>query len=681
MKKLVLIILITFFGGYSLSAQNPVLKMLGTTDSNQSAVYLRWAPTNPTAWRLGNQFGYRLVRYTISRNGQPLSTPERIVLSDLLKPAPLNNWETISQSDNAAAIIAQALYGKTFQVEMGKQSDISSIVAQSEQNEQRFAFALMGSDLSFPAAQLAGLGYIDRTAKPNDRYFYQITSLIPQADSTGILIDMSQKPALPLIDDLFAQFGENAVSLSWNENPYKSSYTGYWIECSSDGGKTFKRCNKTLVSNLEYDETKPINRIYFSDSVPADKKDHHYRIIGQTIFGALSQPSNVVAGKSKPAFPYQARITTCYFDEKEGLQMEWELDNAANSLLQKIQVRKAKKINGNYIALTEVSQTQRKLSFKTKLEGSNYLIISLITQANDTISTMPMLVQTNDTTPPMPPQELQATIDTSGIVHLSWKANTEEDFLGYKIFRSMKKGEIFAPLTGEIYFDTVFTDTLNMQLSNPTAIYTLIAFDNRYNPSEFASEVTVKKPLNIPPSKPVFLDYKVENGQIYLKWGKGSQTGLTQYLFRRKGADMTWMLLKSTDSTYIETDWENNTDYCYQLALKNEFNQFTNSDTLFIRTGNVASAAKPQLERFYTQYEDEKKAMALFWEDTIADVETYQIYRSTNNEPLSLWKTLPASQKAVYDYNMEINGNYKYTIVAVLKSGRFSEMKTIEVKN
>ena len=257
----------------------------------------------------------------------------------------------------------------------------------------------------------------------------------------------------------------------------------------------------------------------------------------------------------------------------------------------------------------------------------------------------------------------------------------EEDFLGYKVFRAMKENEEFTPLTDVFFFDTLYIDSLGLKLSNPTARYTVIAYDNRYNPSPYCLEVVVKKPLKIPPAKPVFLSNRIEDEKIIFTWGKGSQKGLTQALYRRMGNDTTWISLHENDSIYVENEMKSNSEYCYIISLTNEFGISTTSDSLVIKTGNIQTSNAPKFKRFYTQYDNDKEAMALFWSDDMTNVEEYHIYRAANEEPITLWTTVPASQKAIYDKNVDLNTTYTYSILAVMKNGQFSEMKTIKVKH
>lgn len=60
------------------AAQQHGVRVLGSP--RQEAVLLRWAPASPAVWRLGNEYGYQVERYTILRDGDVI--PFRVKVTD-----------------------------------------------------------------------------------------------------------------------------------------------------------------------------------------------------------------------------------------------------------------------------------------------------------------------------------------------------------------------------------------------------------------------------------------------------------------------------------------------------------------------------------------------------------------------------------------------------------------------
>ncbi|MCX2682217.1 hypothetical protein OOZ15_19925, partial [Galbibacter sp. EGI 63066] len=164
----------------------------------QGRILLRWAVTTPMAWRKANRYGYQLKRYTVTRDGQTLSAPEEKDLGVLL-PRPLESWADLIERDDNAAVVAQALYGEQFEVE--GQDELSAIVNLSEEQQQRFSWALYAADQSFQAALMAGWGYEDTQVKENEKYLYKVTPLVPgdilRVEEGGVFTGLSDYGPLP----------------------------------------------------------------------------------------------------------------------------------------------------------------------------------------------------------------------------------------------------------------------------------------------------------------------------------------------------------------------------------------------------------------------------------------------------------------------------------------------------
>ena len=68
-----------------------------------------------------------------------------------------------------------------------KKEGIEGIINKSQEIDQRFAFALMAADLDFKVAELAGWAYVDKEAKPNEKYLYSVS--INTDVSTSLLVE------------------------------------------------------------------------------------------------------------------------------------------------------------------------------------------------------------------------------------------------------------------------------------------------------------------------------------------------------------------------------------------------------------------------------------------------------------------------------------------------------------
>jgi hypothetical protein len=110
-KILYLIFLLLLFP-VGTNAQELGVKLIGSP--RQDSILLRWAPINPASWRLGNEYGYIVKRYTILKNKKiPNPIPVSVLNKEVLKPAPIEVWAKYAD-DKYMAITAECIYGSYY---------------------------------------------------------------------------------------------------------------------------------------------------------------------------------------------------------------------------------------------------------------------------------------------------------------------------------------------------------------------------------------------------------------------------------------------------------------------------------------------------------------------------------------------------------------------------------------
>ena len=137
-----------------------------------------------------------------------------------------------------------------------------------------------------------------------------------------------------------------------------------------------------------------------------------------------------------------------------------------------------------------ISRNQRSIVTKN-ITPSNYFKIRAIGDNNQTES-FSILVQLYDDTPPAVPVGLTGKIDSTGIVRLEWKANTEKDLGGYHVFRGVQKGEEMMRLTPEMITQNTFEDKVALENLNSKVYYYVVSLDkrkNQFQPSEIIEKI------------------------------------------------------------------------------------------------------------------------------------------------------------------------------------------------
>jgi len=660
--------------------------------ANKNGILLRWAVDNPVAWKLTNQYGFELVRYTVLRDGQVLKTPERKVLNTTpVKAQPLDAWESIVKNDQYAAIIAQAIYGKDFEVSGNTgNKGVAAIVSQSAEQEQRFAFSLYAADNSFPAAKMAGWGWEDNTARASEKYLYRIYSLAPQhklkIDTGGVYIGMNDYEQLPKPGDVGAVFGDKSVMLSWEHEAYKAYYNSWIVEKSVDKGLNYKRATDLPVTNINEKDNKPSPRIYYMDSLPDNETTVLYRVRGISPFGEVGPPSEPASGKGKHLLKYVPNIRSNSIDEKGVATITWEFDEAGNKFIKGFRLNQAPTASGPYkVVLDNIAPENRSLVF-ANLSATNYFTLSAVAKDGATTTSFPVLVQPVDSIPPAAPTGLSAMIDSNGIVTLKWDKNKESDLLGYAIFRGNNPGEEMSALTDSVYRNNMYRDSVVVKSLNKKVYYAVKALDHRYNQSPFSAILEAKKPDIVPPAAPIFTGYSVKNDTVYLAWARSADEDVADHLlYRKAGLDKStkWDLISHVTAKgvygYSDADIIGGTTYSYVITAKDS----SGLESVPVQPVTVKVPVTPSASRIkgFNAYADrDQRNIRISWGAVNPKAIEYQLYKAEKDQPVSLWKVVNGDAKSIIDEQVKINTIYKYGIRVVSAGGAMGQYQEIEVK-
>ncbi|MDX6181603.1 hypothetical protein SGQ44_06315 [Flavobacterium sp. Fl-77] len=645
-------------------------------------ILLRWAVTSPIAWKKLNKYGYSVERYTVTRDNKTLSSPEKIVLVKNLKPAPLEEWEKLIETNDNGAILAQAIYGEEFAV-TGK-DNLESIINLSEEIEQRFTFALYSADKDFEIAKIAGLGFEDKTAKINEKYAYRISSNVPEIelsiDYGGLFVGLKEYEPLPKPMDFTAHFTDSSTMLSWNFKILAHAYGSYYIERSTDKVK-FERITEKPYTSLNQQNANN-NRIFYVDSIP-NNTSYSYRIQGISPFGELSPYSDIVTGKSKALLKYVPHLTVKEFKDDTTVNLIWEFPEEGDNEISGFELNRSDEEGDNYkTVLKNISPKSRNVVYN-KLSATNYFTLTAIGKNGNSRTSFPMLVQPVDSIPPAKPIGLKGVIDSLGVVKLTWTPNKEKDLLGYRIYKGNIAEEEFSQLTISPSESNTFEDKVLIKNLNPKVYYKIIAVDYRYNMSDFSETLILKKPDIIPPASPVFMNYEIKDGAVFLEWANShSEDVAVHQLYRKEDDQKEWKLILETKNK--EEKFEDKTaleghTYTYAIFAKDESKLVSNPSPeihLFVPNYSVM----PPVKGFFAQANKTTNTIDLSWEYPNANVDSFEIYKASDKDPLQLIQIVGGKIKRLSDPTIAINTNYKYGIRAIFKDGRTSQMDFYSVK-
>lgn len=645
-------------------------------------ILLRWAVTTPMAWKKLNIYGYTLERYTVTRDNKTLSNPEKLVLSKVLKPEPLETWEKIIEANDNAAIIAQAIYGENFTVDGSNK--LENIVNLSEETEQRFTFALFSADKDFEIAKKAGLGFEDKTVKLNEKYAYRVISNVPEnemsIDYGGIFVSLKEYEPLPKPMDFTVHFTDNSSMLSWNFKTLSQVYGSYYIERSTDK-KTFERITDKPYTSLNQENANN-NRIFYVDSI-ANNKPYSYRIQGISPFGELSPYSEIITGKGTSILKFVPHLTVKDFKDDTTVTLSWEFPEEGNNEISGFELNRSDKDDESYTTVVKNIPAKNRSVTYNKLSSTNYFTLTAIGKQGSNRTSFPMLVQPVDSIPPAKPVGLKGVIDSLGVVKLTWTPNKEKDLLGYRIYRGNVAEEEFSQITISPSEPNTFEDKVLIKNLNPKVYYKIIAVDYRYNMSEFSETLILKKPDVIPPASPVFTKYEIKEGSVFLEWANSQSEDVSVHqLYRKENDKKDWTLILETknkeEKFQDKTAIEGNT-YRYAIFAKDESNLISNPSPevgLFVPKYSVM----PSVKGFFAQANKTTNTIDLSWEYSNTDIDGFEVYKASDTDPLQLIQIVTGKTRRLSDPTITINTNYKYGIRAVFKDGRSSKMDFFSLK-
>lgn len=647
------------------------------------SIVLRWAPLDLQSWHLGNESGYRIERYTLSRRDVILAVPELAIVQHAIRPLPESEWERLVIRDPYAAIAAQALFGDRFEVDL-QQSDVFTIVNKVRENEQRFAFALFSADMSPTVARASGLWFSDYDIRQNEKYLYRIVLNASDSLRGSIFISPADPYELPKPANLSATFNDRLASLKW-ENAKFIQYTAYLIERSADG-RNFKRISESPLMTVSPTEISDTRYAYAVDSLPDISQVYHYRVRGITPFGETGPPSDVVKGKGTPAVSQVPYIHSAISTDNATIDLQWEFPSENERAIKGFDVERAARPTGKFESLTNVLLNTQRRSFTDISPGqSNYYRVIAYGQDGDLYSSHVYYAQLVDSIPPSPPTGLLAQVDDDGEIILTWDPNSEEDVYGYRVYKAYHMSEELAQLTTAPLNGSSISDRVNLNTLNEHVYYSVMAIDQNQNHSSLSPVLKVSLPDKVKPQPPVTLPLKSDASGISVSWRPGGSRDVIEYkVFRRTPIDETWQqiyaVVANDDSLYVFSDKTAHVGVKYVYTILSIDDAGLESEPASPVVGavpvNILKRApefkKPGINR-------EENALTLMWDEPDGSVDAFRIFRSVGNKPMVAYKTIKGDEAQFLDAIIP-GRTYRYRVLAIFANGQQSALsKEIEV--
>ncbi|MBK8955060.1 MAG: hypothetical protein IPM34_05830 [Saprospiraceae bacterium] len=634
-------------------------------------VVLRWVPTTPGSWKLCNYYGVKIERALVND-----ANPESLIwetLQEKYKPAELERWKESVQmhpEDTFLMIAGQAIHGKT----TPKEISLQVIQEKSDELQNLYSACLLSAEFSRQAGLHAALRFEDKNVQSDKKYLYRIIPLMENAHSAIV-----QVHAIPYelpqveVDTIFE--GEKMIEIFWNKKIYKSYYSAFNIYKRTESSQKWIKQNAVPVAFTAY---KDKDQYIYRDSVAQNYKKQYYKIEGLTSFATTGPWSDEIAAmgrdRTPPEAPYNIKLE---YLGNALMKISWECK------AEDISGFRISKSNEKQKEFVELTESPLGKNIRTYIDSTcneminNYYWIGVFDHENNVNVSLPKYGSIIDSLPPAPPTGLEGSIDTNGIVTLSWRLGPENDIKGYYVHSSHHKKHTFTSRTDQPVQDTVWRDSLPLNVLTEEIHYKVVAIDHRFNYSDYSKVLTLRKPDKVAPSAPVLISSYSDQKGILLKWNNSQSHDTKMNILLRKRSDQNSFeeiyncsSAKPT-AVFLDSQLVAGMHYEYVLVAVDDAGLRSEMASHIERRAYETKVVKP-VTKIIVETDTLQKMVNLYWKYPNSRSQKFVIYRALNNQAFTSYKVIEG-RESFTDRNLKRSDRVRYRIKVVNEKSWQSE--------
>ena len=655
-----------------------------TTRVDKDSVVLRWAPTKPGAWIVANRIGYVVERGKLEKNKKFNRDSFVRLTTSPLKPWTREEWLRRSpRDDNYAAIALQAVHGKAFIARPTGQGNMNVLRNAADELTNRYGFSLFSSDNDAVAAEGLGLRLVDHSVKIGEEYIYRV--FLAGTDSSYI-IDTAYAVVTPKAfepppppPDFTAQGMDGSIALRWKDIP-QGGYSGFVLFRSDDGGKTFVRLTPTPFVNVTPESSKDKGVPRYLDTAIVNYKKYRYQLRGVTPFAELGSASDVESFGRDLTPPAAPLIGNPVQLDARRVKLSWKMPVVGRDLAGFVVAKSSNTLGAYRELLTKPLPAERREFIDTTANDNEpYYVVGAVDTAGNVAPSLPVYAIVVDSIPPAIPRGLKGTIDSLGIVRLSWNLGAETDIIGYRVLRANDPLHEFAQRTPQPWKDTTFVDTVNIMTLTRYVYYRIAAVDKRYNHSDVSPMLALKRPDKIAPEPPVFTNVSVSDSLVYLTWASSTSEDVrSQVLYKKTATEKEWKklaTLKPSERSYIDAEVAQTVTYQYRIEAIDSTGLHSGF-AMPIQGRPYDTGLRPAADRVQATYNQKTGTITVRWQYNTTRKEKYWfvVYRAVNRPQLVQYRSVDASARMFQDSNLSGKGVYHYAIKTMTATGAESPL-------
>lgn len=346
------------------------------------------------------------------------------------------------------------------------------------------------------------------------------------------------------------------------------------------------------------------------------------------------------------------------------IQLSW----AANSLVSYFNIYRSVAGQNDYVKIG--TSTSNGYSDAVFLYNTTYQYVITAVYAGNIESerTNPVYGSILNQVAPDPPTALNV-LETQTSITIRWTASDDEDLDYFDVYRSLSRSTNFEQIN-EVPIHKTFSSYLDTNVvEDITYYYRIKATDVAGNESHFSDFVSGNRIDRVPPTKPTFLDFEIDelNVSVTVNWDQNTEEDLEEYRIYRSTLEETIPRLIATvpagTEFYLDTDVSQNTIYDYYLtAYDDDGNESEFSTRRRITIDDIVAPSTPG--NITSTFNSTR--ILIDWDDnTEFDISGYQIYRSTSESGTYTRQNINTLTSSSYsDTNVERTKTYYYKLVA-----------------
>jgi fibronectin type 3 domain-containing protein len=646
------------------------------------SIMIRWAPNTPDLWKNALTTGYVLTRKELNSNSNAYPKIDSLGIFKPWSKTAVIEWTKTGLIDSMALLAGSILYNEN-EYEKGP------ITEQAQVFESKYGFALFAAESSPLAAQILGLGYVDKNVARGKTYSYQITALeAPENLSKANLTIKNEIKPLPQPMHFAAESGDQRIKLYWEIIDNVKYFSAYELARSDNEGKSWQALHDQPLTFIST-EAAPLSNYSFQDSVEFNYKNYQYRLRGMDSFGAWSPWTSINAQAVDLTPPPMANLLHSHYnDTTNTAHFQWEVAPLPTDF-EAFYLLIGASANGAFDTLAQLKKELRSYIWQpdTLLDGNRSYFFRVLTKDihGNFQRSLERYMTVPDLIPPLPPALVAGNIAEDGTVSIVWEHSTASDLTGYWVYAANSLEQEFPILNKEMLTDNSYSWKIATRNLNETLYVLVSAEDRHHNRGEVSEVLILKRPDKVPPRPPILESVKQKAELVQINWKASPSEDCEKYhLLRREIGENSspWQLIDTLgieNLLYEDASCQPNMAYKYALLAEDDAQNLSDTSNALSFKMSMPSDWLTIADFKIVQQNPQNLAIDLTWEyESIGNDYEILLYRSSSNQNVHYLSSLPAHQNSYTDVDIKSGVIYNYALqVRLLPTGNKGKLSQV----